>query len=146
MALVCSNAINRIRVSCDRLLAVAVATDNFLLKISATPTHSPALAPSLYCSKFSQFSLLDFSEEISKGLALWLPQSRVPICQSSLCQETSSCLPTPTITKNSLAAVFLMSGCRESNSDFMLPKHIYYHYTTPRYLKYFYKLWTYPLQ
>ena len=24
------------------------------------------------------------------------------------------------------------SGCRESNSDYMFPKHAYYHYTTPR--------------
>ena len=35
--------------------------------------------------------------------------------------------------KKRLKALFVWSGCRESNPALMFPKHIYYRYTTPRY-------------
>lgn len=40
----------------------------------------------------------------------------------------------PNYEKTALRLFFLMSGCRESNSDLMLPKQVYYHYTTPRFI------------
>ena len=40
--------------------------------------------------------------------------------------------------KNALRAI---SGCRESNPDYMLPKHAYYHYTTPRPTTCLHPLW-----
>ena len=30
--------------------------------------------------------------------------------------------------------IIFLSGCRESNPDLTLPKRVYYHYTTPRFL------------
>jgi hypothetical protein len=65
-----------------------LVTDIFLLKNSATPTHSPPLAPSLNYSTYSQFSTFwifyrKSRKNSSKGLALGFPSEWVPKHPSS---------------------------------------------------------------
>ena len=49
-----------------------LVTDIFLLKNSATPTHSLSLVPSLSCSMYSQLNLLDI---LLRKLAIYLKRS-----------------------------------------------------------------------
>ena len=54
------------------------------------------------------------------------------------CRKACRCFSQPDHNKNRLLGRFLLwSGCRESNPDLMLPKQVYYHYTTARILSFY---------